>query len=160
MLYISYFLLFCSLVTSRLVSTGCLSGCHWSSWGYCCHDPCPIVAQPIISGEVGQRAIYRQWHGNKITKLWRCGSVWLFWTCFAFYMFKYDIPKQMINVTEWLSVQQELQWQCLVLDALNIYRVLDKDLNGLKVLEIYVDSINSEKGTEKEQQRKSRIMKH
>ena len=66
----------------------------------------------------------------------------------------------MINVTEWLSVQQELQCQCLLLDALNIYRVLDKDLNGLNALEIYVDSINSEKGTEKEQQRKSRIMKH
>ena len=55
----------------------------------------------------------------------------------------------MINVTEWLSVQQELQCQCLLLDALNIYRVLDKDLNGLNALEIYVDSINSEKGTEK-----------
>ena len=57
----------------------------------------------------------------------------------------------MINVTEWLSVQQELQWQCLVLDALNIYRVLDKDRNGSKVLDIYVESINSEKGTEMEQ---------
>ena len=55
----------------------------------------------------------------------------------------------MINVTEWLSVQQKLQWQCLVLDALNIYRVLDKDPNGSKVLEIYVENINSEKGTEK-----------
>ena len=57
----------------------------------------------------------------------------------------------MINVTEWLSVQQELQWQCLVLDALNIYRVLDKDPNGWKVLEIYVESINSEIKAEKEQ---------
>ena len=39
----------------------------------------------------------------------------------------------------------------LFLEALNIYRVLDKDANGSKVLEIYVESIISEKGTEKEQ---------
>ena len=66
-------------------------------------------------------------------------------------MFKYDIPKQMINVTEWFSVQQEQQWQCLVCDELNINRVLDKDPNGWKVLEIYVESINSEIKAEKEQ---------
>ena len=58
----------------------------------------------------------------------------------------------MINVTEWFSVQQEQQWQCLVCDELNINRVLDKDPNGWKVLEIYVESINSEIKAEKEQQ--------
>ena len=57
----------------------------------------------------------------------------------------------MINVTEWFSVQQEQQWQCLVCDELNINRVLDKDPNGWKVLEIYVESINSEIKAEKEQ---------
>ena len=57
----------------------------------------------------------------------------------------------MINVTEWFSVQQEQQWQCLVCDELNINRVLDKDPNGSKVLEIYVESINSEIKAEKEQ---------
>ena len=57
----------------------------------------------------------------------------------------------MINVTEWFSVQQEQQWQCLVCDELNINRVLDKDPNGWKVLEIYIESINSEIKAEKEQ---------
>ena len=57
----------------------------------------------------------------------------------------------MINVTKWLFDQQELQRQCLVFDALNINRVLDKDPNGWKVLEIYVESINSEIKAEKEQ---------
>ena len=58
-------------------------------------------------------------------------------------MFKYDTSKQMINVTEWFSVQQEQQLQCLVCDELNINRVLDKDPNGWKVLEIYVESTYS-----------------